>query len=127
MSAGMVACRECGAQVPADKVEMTGHGWRCQACSLRHQIDIHQGADEGVGQLSLPEMQQRADKAFALAMWALAASIVVAILIPIGALPNRTAVKAFFVIPAGIAVAAYELVAWRRARRAVAVMLAREA
>ena len=43
-----------------------------------------------------------------------------------GRAASRARVGLFVAIPAGIATAGYELVAWRRAKRAVAVMRSRE-
>jgi hypothetical protein len=122
-----VVCAECGATVPAAEVEITGLGWRCRKCSLRHQIDVHQGADDQVGQISIPEMQERARKALLAAIGAVAAACACALLLAAGVFSDRVAARAFWAVPAGIAFAGYELVTWRRARKAVVVMQARAA
>lgn len=123
----VVVCAECRASVPAVQVEMTGLGWRCRACSLRHQIDIHQGADEGVGQIGLEDMRARASNAINLCWLTIFASVLVTILLITGVLPRRIATRAFWIVPAGLVFAGYEFITWRKARRAVDVMIAREA
>jgi hypothetical protein len=121
-----VVCVECRASVPASEVELTGNGWRCRKCSLRYQIDLHQGADEQVGQISVEAMRKRASNAMTATVLAILAGILVVILLAAGALRGRNAARALWVVPACIAFAGYELVAWRRARNAVGVMERRE-
>lgn len=127
-----VLCASCGSSISAAAADLSANGWQCRACSLRHQIDVHQGADDQIGQLSIPEMEQRAGKAIGAVALSVLASVVSVVLLATGALDgesrssSRLRLGAFVMIPTGLAVAGYELVAWRRARRAVDVMRSRE-
>lgn len=126
-----VACASCGTSIPAADADLSANGWRCRACSLRDQIDVHQGADDQIGQISVEEMEQRAGKAIGLVAISILVSVVCLALLVTGALDGdsrrsgRIRIMATFAIPTGIVFAGYELMAWRRARRAVAVMRSR--
>lgn len=127
-----VVCADCSSSVPSAQADLSPNGWRCRTCSLRHQIDVHQGADDQIGEISIHEMEGLASKAMGMAVLSLVVSLVCVVLLATGALSGesrssgRLRAGALVAVPAGIAFAGYELVAWRRARRAAAVMRRRE-
>jgi hypothetical protein len=127
-----VACADCGASVPGEQADLSANGWRCRACSLRHQIDVHQGADDQIGELTIDEMEQRASKAMSFVVLSILGGLVCLALLVTGAIDGegrragRARVGMFMAIPTSIAFAGYELIAWRRAKRAAAVMRSRE-
>jgi hypothetical protein len=126
-----VTCADCRGSVSVEHAELSPNGWRCRTCSLRHQIDVHRGADDQIGEISIDRMQRKASKAMGLAVLSIVVSLVCIVLLAMGILsesgrPTRAWGAAFLAIPGGIVAAWYELVVWRKARRATAVMRGRE-
>ncbi len=127
-----VTCGSCGVTLEEAQADATATGWSCAPCHVRRQIDVHQGADEGIGMLGVEEMRQKAERARVLAIWSVLFSIGCVLLLASGALDGegrrrgRGYVVLLFGIPGGLVFAGYELVTWRRSRRAVEVMERRE-
>jgi len=127
-----VTCADCHDRIAAEKADLSANGWRCPTCSLRRQIEVHQGADEQIGELSLHEMEERARRAMAVAVVAILVALASGVLLATVSIDGegRSARRQFAGLLAapitGVVVACYELAAWRRARRAIEVMRRRD-
>lgn len=127
-----VICTDCSRSVPGPQADLSANGWQCRACSLKHQIDVHQGADEQIGDLTIDEMEHKSTRAMMTAVLSVLLSLVCAALIASGSLSGKSRAEqrlwmlALFAIPSGIVFAGYEVVVWGRARRAIEVMRSRE-
>ncbi|HEY4180966.1 MAG TPA: hypothetical protein VGM90_29185 [Kofleriaceae bacterium] len=127
-------CVDCRQTFPPAQVDLSPNGWRCQKCSLRHQIDIHSGADSQVGEISTQQMEAKASASFRNAMGAIALGIVFAVALAAGVFSSgreyrrsRSEGGAVFAVPFAFVAAGYELMNWRRAKKAIEIVNKRNA
>ncbi|MFT3694025.1 MAG: hypothetical protein QM831_12850 [Kofleriaceae bacterium] len=122
-----VMCVDCRQMFPPEQVDLSPNGWRCQNCKLQHDIDVHSGADEQVGTMSAAAMRAKANGSMQRGIGLVIASVVMELLVLAGAFGHeRAAVKCFVGGLLIFGLAAYELIAWRRAKKAADITEQRE-
>ena len=47
-------CAFCGSEAPTSKMDMTGNGWRCNACAVRSDLAVVQGRPTGMAEHLTP-------------------------------------------------------------------------
>jgi hypothetical protein len=98
MAASTAACKFCGTVAPVATMEMTGHGLRCNACTMRATFDAFSNPDNDMGQhLTRPELERVASSG--------GSEIVLGIVTTIGA-GFLLVIFTLVLAPRGIAVAA---------------------
>ncbi|HEY4057939.1 MAG TPA: hypothetical protein VGM39_15095 [Kofleriaceae bacterium] len=121
-----VVCVDCQQNFPPAQVDLSPNGMRCQNCKLRHDIDVHSGADEQIGEISTEAMRQKAANAQLRGIGAIVGSILgLAIVVSGGLGHGRGATRLFLLCLGGVGWGIYELASWRRAKRAVQIAEAR--
>ena len=128
-------CVDCRQTFPSAQLDMSPNGWRCQRCKLRHDIDVHAGADDQVGEISIRAMEEKAKNALLRAMGSFGLAFVCFLLIAAGVVTfssgrysrraDRRTLWVLAGIPIGFAYGAFELTTWRRAKKAIQISEAR--
>lgn len=130
-------CVDCQQTFPAAQLDMSANGWRCQKCKLRHDIDVHHGADDQVGEISLDAMRSKADGALARGIGVILVGFALAVVFWVTAssmdsyengtrYQRRSVPRLLLIVPFVFVYGGYEIASWRRAKKAIQIIEERD-